>query len=432
MPALREPKAVRWVLFLTFAALFLLMLVTGAEAVRAVRQIREQQQAMWQDYLARSRAVTNLSSSLRVQTLWVRRFVTLPDPEEEFRREARQMIGQAVQALRAYPDDLTVDERAALDNIRSLLEEQELIMKRQSRPSVVELEPIQLAVVERSAELRAYNDQRLAEASSNLAAYSTGLQDRLMRLLLLALGSGLALAVGSLLYITRLERQVRERYAELTDSHQEMERLSARLVEAQETERRTLSRELHDEVGQSLGVLLVGLGRMASLIPTEREDVKQEFGKLKSVAEATVQKVRNTALLLRPSMLDDLGLVAALEWLGRETSRNSDLEVEVDSHNIAEDLSEEHRVCIYRVVQEALTNAARHSSARNVLVRVRQSPAQIDVKVTDDGRGFDTKRTRGLGILGMEERVKRLGGTLSIESSPGQGTSLTAQIPLRP
>ena len=152
--------------------------------------------------------------------------------------------------------------------------------------------------------------------------------------------------------------------------------------------------------------------------------------KIKSVAETTVETVRNIALLLRPSMLDDLGLIAALEWQGREVSRRSEMEVEVQSSDISEKIPEDYKICIYRLVQEALNNAARHSGAKNAKVAVELTASEIVVSVSDDGGGFDPRRVRGLGILGMEERVRRLGGTFALDSKPGGGTTLRAEFPI--
>jgi signal transduction histidine kinase len=256
------------------------------------------------------------------------------------------------------------------------------------------------------------------------------LQGGLTRALTISLGSGLLLVLASMLYIARLERQTRSRYLELALSRHELRRLSARLVDAQETERRSISRELHDEIGQSLGALLVDLGRLSATLPSDRPEVKAQLENMKSVAERTVDAVRNIALLLRPSMLDDLGLVAALEWQGREVSRRSAVEVEVQSESVPDNLPDEHKICIYRLVQEALNNAVRYSGAKNVRVTVERSGNNIMVRVSDDGRGFDPKRVRGLGILGMEERVKRLSGTLTVDSKPGQGATLVAELPL--
>jgi signal transduction histidine kinase len=129
-------------------------------------------------------------------------------------------------------------------------------------------------------------------------------------------------------------------------------------------------------------------------------------------------------------MLDDLGLAAALEWQGREVSRRSQLEVSVESESVPEDLPDEYKITVYRLVQEALNNAVRHSGARNAKVEARREANSILVRVIDDGRGFDAVRSRGMGILGMEERVKRLGGTLRVESQPGKGATVTAELPI--
>jgi signal transduction histidine kinase len=231
-------------------------------------------------------------------------------------------------------------------------------------------------------------------------------------------------------YIVRLDRQTRARYVELVRSRHALEQLSARLVDAQETERRAISRELHDEVGQSLGALLVDIGRLSTTLSGGHPEVKAQLDNLKSVAERTFQTVRNIALLLRPSMLDDLGLAAALEWQGREVSRRSEVEVSVESENVPEDLPDEYKIYIYRLVQEALNNAVRHSGARNAKVVVERLEKSIVVRVIDDGRGFDPGRSRGMGILGMDERVKHLGGTLRVKSQMGKGTTVTADLPI--
>lgn len=142
------------------------------------------------------------------------------------------------------------------------------------------------------------------------------------------------------------------------------------LEDAQESERRAISRERHDEGGQSLGALLVDIGRLSTAISGDRPEVKAQLDNLKSVAERTFQTVRNIAFLLRPSMLDDLGLAAALEWQGREVSRSSEIEVALESEGVPEDLPDGCKICVYRLVQEALNNAVSHSDARNAKVLV--------------------------------------------------------------
>jgi signal transduction histidine kinase len=289
---------------------------------------------------------------------------------------------------------------------------------------------MEMEIMRQSDQLRAWNDRQLHLTDRDMVAQFADLQAGLTRSIALSLASGFLLIGASMLYILRLESQIHTRYGELARSRGELEQLSAALVDAQETERRNISRELHDEVGQTLGALLVDVGRLSAALPQGQPELQEQVGHMKSVAERAVQSVRNLALLLRPGMLDDLGLVAALEWQGREVSRTSPIEVDVQAENVAEDLPDEYKVTIYRLVQEALNNAVRHSGARNARVRVRQSEGWIEVAVSDDGRGFDPKRQRGLGILGMEERVRRLGGTLAIDSPPGQGTTVRAELPV--
>ncbi|HEX5230285.1 MAG TPA: ATP-binding protein, partial [Bryobacteraceae bacterium] len=131
----------------------------------------------------------------------------------------------------------------------------------------------------------------------------------------------------------------------------------------------------------------------------------------------------------RPSMLDDFGLVPALDWQAREIGKRTGLRVQVASE-ISDDLPEEHKTCVYRVVQEALNNCAQHAQASVVQVVVRRQVGEIVLTVQDDGSGFDPERVRGLGLLGMEERVRHLGGTFQIDSRPGRGTLLRVTLPL--
>ncbi len=143
-----------------------------------------------------------------------------------------------------------------------------------------------------------------------------------------------------------------------------------------------------------------------------------------------MQVIRNMALLLRPSMLDDFGLLPALEWQAREVSKRTGLRVQVSAEEAAEELPDELRTCIYRVVQEALHNCARHAQARTVKVTVAQEPTRIVLTVVDDGHGFDARRVRGLGLVGMEERVNHLGGAFAVKSAPGSGTRVEVELPL--
>jgi signal transduction histidine kinase len=145
--------------------------------------------------------------------------------------------------------------------------------------------------------------------------------------------------------------------------------------------------------------------------------------------ENTVRTIRNMSLLLRPSMLDDLGLIPALRWQAREVSRQTCMDVTVSTDLVSDDLPDEYKTCIYRVVQEALHNCSSHSNATAVRIKVLQEPQRLALSIRDNGKGFDVKQSKGLGLLGIEERVAYLGGKCDVHSEPGSGTLLAIELP---
>jgi signal transduction histidine kinase len=147
------------------------------------------------------------------------------------------------------------------------------------------------------------------------------------------------------------------------------------------------------------------------------------------MVEESIRVVRDMALLLCPSMLDDLGLVPALDWQARETSKRTGIRVKVNAENVPEDLPEETKTCLYRVVQEGLHNWVQHSGACQAIVTVRVKERSLELAIRDDGKGFDRAKSRGMGLLGIQERVSHLGGTLTIGSSES-GTELRVELPV--
>ncbi len=176
--------------------------------------------------------------------------------------------------------------------------------------------------------------------------------------------------------------------------------------------------------------MMLGLGNLrASLRRGDSEDALHQCQQVEEMIGRNAQLVRNLSLLLRPTMLDDLGLIPALTWLAREVSRNAMLQVQVEAGEIPDDLPEEQRTCVYRVVQEALRNASRHSEATHAVVRLARAESRLHVSVEDDGHGFNPAKETGLGILGMEERVVTMGGRLRVASSPSGGTAISFELP---
>jgi signal transduction histidine kinase len=431
-------------LFLSFGGLLILLLYSGANALHTLRELHEAEETARVRSLERRRilATVVLSASTYGDNVEAVLLSVNPPEDRDADGEIAKRADQTRAALQAYPSDRTAEEQALLEQLQKYIAEEDSAFRsalewkpeeRRSRAQDMvsrEIIPSRqgfLAVVQK---IELLNDQQTIAARQESFAEFGRLQDRLTRFLILALTSGLLLAIGSAVHILRLERQARLRYSELVHSRAELEELSARLVDAQETERRTISRELHDEVGQALGLLLMDAGRLSNQLGAANEKGQELVGSIKMVAERTVQTVRNMALLLRPSMLDDLGLVAAVEWYAREMSRRGELEVEVHAENVSEELPDTVKLCVYRMVQEALNNAQRHAHAKNAHVNLEQTAEAIRVKITDDGAGFDPKRTRGMGLLGMTERVKRLNGAIEIESKPEAGTTIRAELPL--
>jgi signal transduction histidine kinase len=205
---------------------------------------------------------------------------------------------------------------------------------------------------------------------------------------------------------------------------------SPRFWRAQEDERKHLSRELHDSVGQTLtavGLQLRAL-RCTPLPPEEMRTLLDETCRLNAEA---LRQVRDLAMGLRPALLDDVSLVTALEWQARQFARQSGISATLEASGDLEELPETHRLCIYRCVQEALTNCAKHAHAQNIRIVVRGSAGTVKVAIVDDGIGFDSsKSVKGLGLLGMRERAAGVNGTLSVTSREHSGTALTLEIPV--
>ncbi len=239
-----------------------------------------------------------------------------------------------------------------------------------------------------------------------------------------ALLLGLAIAGGTLARMLALERQ-----SQMAES--ELRFLSNQLRTTQEQERKYLSRELHDQVGQMLTGLRMELTSIARMHGDSESEVSSRIARAKGTVEQTLRIVRNIAMLLRPSMLDDLGLAPALAWLLKEVERASGFEIHSEIDPALDSLPDAHRTCVYRVVQEALTNASRHSQARNVDVNLKRVGKWVLGVISDDGQGFERGATRnqGLGLLGLEERVRELGGSIRIVPSLGKGTTIEFRLP---
>lgn len=225
--------------------------------------------------------------------------------------------------------------------------------------------------------------------------------------------------------------QRKEERQQLEQSRHELRRLSASVVEAREEERRRIARELHDELGQRLSALKMDLSTLTHDI--HNRAYERRVAAMIDMLDETVASVRRIASDLRPMMLDDLGLNAAIEWLARESAQRMGIEVTVRLGEVDPALDSQASTAVYRMVQEALTNVARHARATDVSIDMRQSGSELVLTVHDNGIGFpSTRRKEGsFGLIGIRERAYLLGGTLDVDNPPGGGGRITVRLPLR-
>ena len=438
-------RQARYLLWIGFGGLLLLMGVLGLSAISFLYQIEIRQERLRRDFVERDRTLERLRASIFLSGTYIRDFLLDRDEApaaqhrlqflktrreiengvEDYRRlltpEEQKPFQQLGEELTVYFDTLTPALQWTAEERRQ--KGQELIQE--------EVLPRRMNAVTLADQIQQVSERQLEASSQQLGDLFAVFRRYLIGLLLLTLVIGVTLASITMWRLFRLEDESRVRFEEVTRAREEMQRLSAELVSAQENERRRLSRELHDQIGQVLSALMLSLGNVGSSIKSGNlEEALRQLQLAQDMTEQNARVVRNLSLLLRPTMLDDLGLMAALKWLARETSRTSPLQVDVAAEDLEEDLPEEHRTCVYRVVQEAVRNASRHASARHVRIYLQREGRKLSVQVQDDGKGFDTEHETGLGILGMEERVMRLGGSLKVESARGRGTIVSFQLPL--
>jgi signal transduction histidine kinase len=272
-------------------------------------------------------------------------------------------------------------------------------------------------------EIEALNDASYEAQRAAIVQSRTEFQQGLWALLWQSLVLGLIVTVVAVTRLRALERRADEQRVFAEEAERRMRALSQQIVATQEEERRKLSRELHDHVGQLLTGLRLSLGRI--------ERAGHSTSDSRAIVDDLTRIVRDLSSGLRPSMLDDLGLQPALEWLGRDVSRRSGVTVSVDVDGGLDDLPDAYRTCAYRVVQEALTNVVKHARADRAEVVVRRLRSALTVSCRDNGQGFShALKSDGLGLRGLEERVKELAGSVQITTVPGVGTMVMAELPL--
>lgn len=235
--------------------------------------------------------------------------------------------------------------------------------------------------------------------------------------------------------VERISSENERLFRRLLDGERRFRGLARSVWQVQEEERRRLARELHDSIGQTLVGLIHQVERLSGRV--QGEGARQLARDVESLARQALDETRELSRLLRPPVLDDLGLEAALAWLARTLGERTGLPVELDCSLDGERLDAELETLVFRVVQEGLSNAIRHAPGSNAVVRVSRGRASLRVEVRDDGPGFDADRVlaeggpvTSSGLRGMRDRVELFGGRLDIRSAPGEGTAVRIELPL--
>jgi signal transduction histidine kinase len=293
-----------------------------------------------------------------------------------------------------------------------------------------EVVPRREAVLAIAQEVEELNNANLSEQRAEVTRRQAAFHDDLLRLVWRSLLLGFVVALTVVVRLRVLERRSEEQRSNAQDAERRMRQLSQRLVATQEEERKALSRELHDHVAQVLTALRMELGRIERMRSAADVRLGAAVAECRELVDKMFHTVRDLALGLRPSMLDDFGLQPALEWHVRDLTRRYGVDVELTTNGDFETLPDRYRTCVYRAIQEALTNCIRHAEARSIKVNITGFSDRLDVSVTDDGIGLDPGRRRhGLGLRGIEERVKDLHGTMTISGPGGSGTTLRIRLP---
>ncbi|MEO8596502.1 MAG: sensor histidine kinase [Candidatus Solibacter sp.] len=433
------------VLLIGFGTLILLIGLLGFGAMRRAQTLHNETLAAHDAYLQTDAVLREIPADLYLGGILIRDY--LLDPSHLMAATYREQLlarrSSIHQRLEFLAKRLGEGESARLQQLRIELQaywesmdpilnwspgEKAVLSRGFLRQQVL---PRREAVVALARDIGEINAANLRKEQQRLRGSQELLQGFLRRTVLLALSLGLLVALISATRVALLERRSEQQRGRAENAEEELRRLSRNLVRTQEEERRSLSRELHDAVGQMLSGMTMELGNMESVIASP-DKLRVRLDEARQLNAETIRGVRDLAMGLRPAMLDELGLGPALRWQGREFSRRSGVPVVVQIDGDLEGLPETHRTCIYRIVQEALTNCARHAQAKTIRISIYGRLDWVQLSIQDDGVGFDPRQasSRGLGLIGIQERVRELEGKVTVTSQPEKGTILEVEVPV--
>jgi signal transduction histidine kinase len=434
------------VLLIGFGLLIGLIGVSGISAIQRARSSYRDVSALNERYRRSDRNLNAIASGIYTMGLLARDF--LLDPSNLEAAEYRSQLVAERKAMDSEFHELTLvirdEDRPRVERLRKEVEgywdaldplfEWTPAEKAARNWNFLrrEILPHRSAALSTAQEISKLTEANLERQRQEIDRNEVSMARFTGRMLAFTLVLGLAIAGVTVFRMTKLENSANVQRQRTETAEQELRLLSRQLVQALENERKSISRELHDEVGQMLTALRMELRSLQDLRTAPEPEFREHLEDAKRLAEQSLRALRDMAMGLRPSMLDDLGLGSAIQWQARQFAKHTGIPVNVDIENVPPSLPDPHRTCIYRFVQETLTNCARHAHAKTIDVSIRGENGSLAASVRDDGVGFDSSqaRGRGLGLVGLQERFKELNGDLTVASQRDKGTVVSAKIPI--
>ena len=441
-------RSIKGVIVFGFLVVFGLWVFSGFELIRRVSDVQSREASSRLAYGRAEQILLMVRTNVLLGSIYLRDAIIEQDTarRQQHRPELQRLRDQIETRLPAYVNEaVPQSERSHWTTLQNTLEGfwtgmDAVFTSEPPRAAAQATEFLRSRVVRRNEVLEIVDNlrtlQQLAEQrqQDETARLSRDLQQRSIWMMAIAVILGLLVAGVAFWHVGVLERDnERQRDAE-EKNRQDLERLSARLVHVQEEERRSLARELHDEVGQSLMAIKMELGAIARKLGPD-PGARASIDDARALTDQTLQNVRDLSQLLHPSTLDDFGLPETLRAYVRSFFKRTGIAADLVHEGLEERLPVDVEVCIYRITQEALTNVARHSGARRCTVSLTRRSGVLELVIEDDGRGIDAAPSssdvsRGLGLIGMRERAQSLAGQFSIANRAQGGTRVTVVLPV--
>lgn len=433
-----------------FASVLVLLAFSMVQAFLIQGMLSGEAQQIFQRHIREDDALTGLRRSMWMAASATRDYLVSPTPDtlrtfsqdlETLQATENRLLGE-LEAVPKPPEGIA-QLRAMLDEYWSVLREVPASiggMTPADRYAFIQQKvvPRRNAVGEAMRQLTRLSTRSLENDEQEFASTRSQNTRRLLLTLALSLVCALGVTFYSIRYSEQLERRNLQHFSDVERARLELQQLTARLMQVQEEERTRLARELHDEVGQTAAALRMELSRTAALSEQQLPRIRERISAAAEHSGRLLQTVRDICVLLRPTILDDLGLAPALQWQTEDFTRRTGVPCDFTVSGVSDDLPESVRTCAYRVLQEALHNCEKHSGCTQVVVTARQSGGWLELVIADDGCGMHLE-ANGMpaapgrfGILGMRERAASSGGSLQLESRTDGGATVRLRVPIAP